>query len=182
MHFEITASLQSLHKPLTTAQRNSSLFSEAPRLAGKTLRRGQVMRMSEAEFRTNEVMAKRLFDAGAIEIVVVDGDHREDLRTKGMSKAEPKPAPKAPPPPPEPPKAETKEELPPPPPPEMVKNEAFPTPEELVAAVAAENKETEEQIEKVVETALTPAEEKPAAPPPSAPRPVTESKGKKGKR
>ena len=112
MHFEITASLQSLHKPLTTAQRNSSLFSEAPRLAGKTLRRGQVMRMSEAEFKTNEVMAKRLFDAGAIEITMVDGDRREDFRTReklfkqNLSSKEV--SPKEPPPPP-----------PPPPPPEI---------------------------------------------------------------
>lgn len=165
MHFEITASLQSLHKQLTPAQRNSSLFSESPRLAGKTLRRGQVMRLSEAEFKANEVMAKRLFDAGAIDIVMVDGANREDLRTKKSVKVESKEPEKAPPPPPpSAPKVEVKEEVPPPPP--------EPAPEPTKELEPAEE-------EKVVLDAPKEPEE---APEPVAAPVVTESKGKKGKR
>lgn len=81
MHFEISASIQAIHKHLTTAQRNSSLFSEAPRIGVKTLRRGQVLNFSEAEFKAQEVQIKRLFDAGAIEVFMVEGHHRTNLRT-----------------------------------------------------------------------------------------------------
>ena len=199
MHFEITASLQSLHKQLTPAQRNSSLFSEAPRLAGKTLRRGQVMRLSEAEFKTNEVMAKRLFDAGAIDIVMVDGDHREDLRTKKSVKGKipEERRGEIPPealkvgadsireaedarileelrkesPPPSAPKVEVKAEVPPPSP--------EPSPEPAKELEPAEEEKVVLDAPKEPEAAPEPV----PAPPPSAPAPVvTESKGKKGKR
>jgi hypothetical protein len=76
MHFEITAALQAIHKH----QRNSSLFSESPRIGAQTLRRGQVMSLSEKEFAAKEVAIKRLFDAGAIEIFQVDGKDRVNLR------------------------------------------------------------------------------------------------------
>ena len=80
MHFEITASQQTIRKPLSSAQRNSSLFSEAPRVGGKTLRRGQVLKFTKEQFEQHKVMLKRLFSAGAIEIVHVDGESRHDFR------------------------------------------------------------------------------------------------------
>lgn len=80
MHFEITASQQAVRKPLTSAQRNSSLFAEAPRIGAVTLRRGQVLKFDRDQMKQHEVMLKRLFDAGAIEIFRVDGKLREDLR------------------------------------------------------------------------------------------------------
>lgn len=216
MHFEITASNQAIRKPLTTAQRNSSLFSEAPRIGGKTLRRGQTIKFDETQFRANEVMLKRLFDAGAVEIVQVDGKSRNDLRKQQVEGIRGIPADQVildesmdftadeekskkeleaaalldeakarelaaiPPPPPAAP--EVPVEVPPPAPvleeasPVQTKNEAFPTPEELQAAVVEENKQTDEQIEKAVET-LTPVEEVPP-PPPSAPEAVKEHSGK----
>lgn len=81
MHFEITASQQAVRKNLTPAQRNSSLFSESPRIGGRTLRRGQMLKFDESQFEANKVLIKRLFDAGAIEIVHVVGDQRANLRT-----------------------------------------------------------------------------------------------------
>lgn len=81
MHFEITASQQAVRKNLTSAQRNSSLFSESPRIGGRTLRRGQMLKFDESQFKANEVIIKRLFDAGAIEIVHVVGDKRANIRT-----------------------------------------------------------------------------------------------------
>lgn len=190
MHFEITASLQAGSRQISTAQRKSSLFSEAPRIGAKTLRRGQVLKLSEAEFKASEVAIKRLYDAHAVEVCRVDGDHREDFRKREQdwkasqaSRNIPKIAPKKEevPPPPSAPKAPPAV-LVPPPPPEPVKNEAFPTEEELKAAVAMENKETEAQIEKVVEK-LGPVDEVPP-PPPSVPAASesSEKKSKKGKR
>lgn len=147
MHFEITASQQSVRKPMSTAQRNSSLFSEAPRIGATTLRRGQVLKYDETQMKQHEVMIKRLFDAGAIEIAQVDGDRRRDFRTEEetmkLSKEAPKEAPKkeepkkaAPPPPPasapKPPPSAPKAAPPPEPIPEPVKME--PAPEEIVAA------------------------------------------------
>lgn len=82
MHYEITASLQTINKHLTSAQRNSSLFSEAPRIGGVTLRRGQVLKFNQDQMRHNDVMLRRLFDAGAIEIFQVTDTRRIDLRVE----------------------------------------------------------------------------------------------------
>jgi len=113
MYFEITASQQTVRKPLTPTQRRSSLFSEAPRIGATTLRRGQVMRLDQDQFKAQESVIKRLFDAGAVEISMVDGDKREDFRQKEQdwkaSKApvakKASPPPSAPPPPPSAPRA-----------------------------------------------------------------------------
>jgi hypothetical protein len=164
MHFEITASQQTIRKPLTTAQRNSSLFAEAPRLAGKTLRRGQVLRMSAAEFKANEVMAKRLFDAGSIEIVMVDGDHREDFRKKEQDWKAKEAAPKE----------EVKKEAPPlPPAPVQVNVEPTPapTPEVPPETVPEAPGSPVEEVQ---------AEKAPSEEPTSAT--VPESRGKRGRR
>ena len=70
MHYEITSAV----KPgvaLTSAQKNSSLFSEAPRIGTKTLRRGTILKLSDAEFKHHEIRIKRLLDAGAVEVKTV---------------------------------------------------------------------------------------------------------------
>jgi hypothetical protein len=173
MHYEITASQQAVRKPLTSAQRNSSLFSEAPRIGAVTLRRGQVLKFDSDQMKHHEVMLKRLFDAGAIEISQVDGDRRRDFRTEEVKmkrveepkKEAPPPPPSAPKPPPSAPKV-----IIPPPAPEPVKEAPEETPEEVVTPKA-------EEVVAAVEAPV---------PPPSAPSaPVSSSessKGKKGKR
>ena len=171
MHFEITASQQAIGKQLTPAQRNSSLFSEAPRIGAVTLRRGQVLKFDKGQMKQHEVMLKRLFDAGAIEIVQVDGKERTPLREamkrneavlkdvrEELKKEEP------PPPPPSAPKAQVKKE------------EVAPPPEPTPEPVKAFQAEEEPQDEVVSEVKPVEKQEIPAAPV------HTENKGKKGKR
>lgn len=56
-------------KALTTAQRNSSLFSEEPVVLGKVLRRGgKPMRLTPAEYEANKDRLLALEKAGAIKI------------------------------------------------------------------------------------------------------------------
>jgi hypothetical protein len=71
MHFEITSSIKP-GKQLTPAQKNSSLFTEAPRIGTKTIRRGQTIVLSKEEFQFHEVVIKRLVLAGAIDIKTVN--------------------------------------------------------------------------------------------------------------
>lgn len=152
MHYEIAAAVQSVGKQLTPAQRSSSLFSEAPRIGSKTLRRGQSTKFSEAEMKASEVIIKRLYDAHAIEIYRVDGDRRVSMRDqKNSAPAEPpkKVAPPAVITPEAPPVAPPAPPEPPPAPPEPVQ--------------AAEPEAIPE-------------------PPPSAPTHTESGKGKKGKR
>jgi len=173
MHFEITASQQAVRKPLTTAQRNSSLFSEAPRIGATTLRRGQVLKFDESQMKHHEVILKRLFDAGAIEISEVEGAERHDLRTeksKMQSERRPEPKEKKVAPPPSAPK----------PPPVT---ERAPVPETAVQKeyAAIEDKKFVDAIDAAA--AQAPASEEIPASPPSSPAPVsTESKGKKGRK
>ncbi len=180
MHYEIEAAVQAVGKQLNPAQRASSHFSEAPRIGHKTLRRGMALRFTEEEMKASELTIKKLYNAHAIEIYRVDGDSRVSMRDQMAGKApEPKkkeapPAVMVPPPPPAP--VVTAPVMPP----EPVGNDAFPTPEQLQAAVEMENKQTESQIEQAVEK-LAPVEE--SHPAPSAPRPApTEKSSKKGKR
>lgn len=204
MHFEITASLSAIRKNLTKAQRNSSLFAEAPRVAGKTLRRGVTMKLEPEQFKTQEVMLKRLFDAGAIEIAQVDGERRRNFREEeenmGNVQAELKRAAEsdAPPTPPKPSAPLPAVIALPPPPPEPVveapaapatpmEEAGFVSPEKLVAAVDAENKQTEEQIEKAVASIspseeVTPAVPTPAPSQPSQPAHSEKPSSKKGRR
>ena len=93
MHFEISAAQQTLYKPLTTVQRNSSLFSEAPRVAGKTLRRGQVLRLDKEAFRAAEVEIRRLEKAGSIVVHQVG----EEKKVQEVKVEPEKVAPPAPP-------------------------------------------------------------------------------------
>lgn len=79
MHFEISRGFKSGR--LTPAQRNSSLFSEEPVIAGKVLRRGmKPLTLTPAQFELAENKLKQLFKAGAIDITVVDMGQRIELR------------------------------------------------------------------------------------------------------
>lgn len=82
MHYEITASQQAIRQNLTSAQRNSSLFSESPRIGGRTLRRGQTLKFDKAQFETNLVIIQRLIKAGAIQVVAVVEGKRYGWKTK----------------------------------------------------------------------------------------------------
>lgn len=141
MHFEITASVQSVGRQLNATQRGSSHFSEAPRIGHRTLRRGQVLKFSEADMKANEYVLKKLFEAHAIEIVQVQEGMRTSFR---MSSEAGRPTPESP--------APVEKAAPPPvivpePPPEPVTppggNEAFPTPEQVQETVEQENKQVE---------------------------------------
>lgn len=85
MHYEITASTQAVRKEMTTAQRKSSLFAEAPRVGATTLRRGQVLKLSPEQFAHRELSLKRLFLAHAIEIFRVEGKSRFSMRDQKRS-------------------------------------------------------------------------------------------------
>lgn len=79
MHFEITRALKP-GQQLTSAQRNSSLFAEEPRIGAQVLRRGSLpLRLSEAAFKASFTQIKRLFMAGAIDIAAVNEHRRESL-------------------------------------------------------------------------------------------------------
>jgi hypothetical protein len=86
MHFEISRAYTP-GKPLTPAQRTSSLFAEEPVVMGTVLRRGlPALKISEAQFHQHQAHLKRLFDAGAINIKAVDGDKVVDLRDAQATK------------------------------------------------------------------------------------------------
>jgi len=80
MHYEITASTQAVRTEMTTAQRKSSLFAEAPRVGAITLRRGQVLKLTPEQFAHRELSLKRLFLAHAIEIFRVEGKSSFSMR------------------------------------------------------------------------------------------------------
>lgn len=82
MHYEITASQQAIRQNLTSAQRNSSLFSESPRIGGRTLRRGQTLKFDASQYEVSKVIIERLHKAGAIEVFMVVGDKRANLRNE----------------------------------------------------------------------------------------------------
>ena len=80
MHFEITHGVKA-GKQLTAAQRNSSLFSEEPRIGAQTLRRGSPpLKLSREQVVTLASQLKRLFLAGAIEITGFDDGRKMSLR------------------------------------------------------------------------------------------------------
>lgn len=86
MHFEISRAFRH-GMQLTQAQKTSSLFSEEPMVMGKALRRGlPPLRIDEAQFKQNQIMLKRLFDAGAINIKAVDGEKVVDFREEEAEK------------------------------------------------------------------------------------------------
>lgn len=128
MHFIVKPAVTQRRAELTPAQRGSSLFSEAPTVLGRILRRGQSMTITEEQMKLNESQLKRLFDAHAIDIFRVEGGKEISLRDD--KKAQDKmledvrqELKKEEAPPPEPPKAEE------PPPPAPEEPAAAPEPE-----------------------------------------------------
>ncbi len=80
MHYEIASALKATTKgKLTTAQRTSSSFQECPVVAGKQLRRGVKIKLSEDEFKRNRIRIQKLKDAGAIVVseVLLKSDKKE---------------------------------------------------------------------------------------------------------
>jgi hypothetical protein len=71
MHFEISLAMKP-GKQLTATQKHHPYFSEAPKIGARVLRRGVPIKLSEKEFKLNEVALKRLFESESIEIVRVD--------------------------------------------------------------------------------------------------------------
>ncbi len=72
MHYEITPAHGTVRKQLNATQRGSSMFSFAPRIGTKTLRRGQKLKLEQEEFLRSLQTIKQLFNAQAIEILAVD--------------------------------------------------------------------------------------------------------------
>lgn len=70
-HYEISSAIHP-GKQLTPAQRTSSLFSEAPRIGTTILRRGKILKLSEAELHIQSLQIKRHLASGSIEIYQVD--------------------------------------------------------------------------------------------------------------
>lgn len=77
MHWIIKPAVTAIRTNPTPQQKNSSLFSEAPVVAGKTLRRGQSIVLDEAGMKLHENHLKRLLDAHAIVVTRVDSDGKE---------------------------------------------------------------------------------------------------------
>lgn len=73
-YYVIEPALKATRQNLTMAQRNSSMFSEAPRIMGKTLRRGSKLLLSDAQMNQNALHIGRLYKAHAIEISEVQED------------------------------------------------------------------------------------------------------------
>jgi hypothetical protein len=80
--YGISAAITALGKQLNVAQRTSSLFSEAPVIAGKVLRRGTEIFLNEAQYIAQKTKINTLLDAGAIKIRVIaeDGKVRVEVQ------------------------------------------------------------------------------------------------------
>jgi hypothetical protein len=76
-HYVVEAALQTVRKSLNSHQRNSSMFSEAPRVGGKTLRRGVKLALNETQMKVMDLQLRRLHKAHAIEIYKVDEDGKQ---------------------------------------------------------------------------------------------------------
>lgn len=70
----ISAAVNQLGKQLTSAQRRSSLFSEAPVIAGKVLRRGIEIILTEAQYLAQKTKIDAQFKAGSINVRVIGVD------------------------------------------------------------------------------------------------------------
>jgi hypothetical protein len=73
-HYIVEAALQATRKNLNMHQRNSSWFSEAPRIGDKVLRRGVKVHLTEGQKKVMDLQLRRLHMAHAIEIYKVDED------------------------------------------------------------------------------------------------------------
>lgn len=80
-HYEVSSAIHP-GKQLTPAQRTSSRFEEAPRIGAITLRRGKILKLSEAELYAQHTALKRHLLAGSIELVEVDEEAGTRSRIK----------------------------------------------------------------------------------------------------
>lgn len=72
-HYEVRSAIHP-GKQLTPAQRTSSRFEEAPRIGSIVLRRGKILKLSEAEMYAQHAALKRHLMSGSIELVEVDDE------------------------------------------------------------------------------------------------------------
>ena len=79
--FVIKSTLGPIRSELTTAQKKSSLFSEAPMIFGKILRRGTEIVVSEAQYLAQKAKVDALINAGSISLRVwgEDGQLKADI-------------------------------------------------------------------------------------------------------
>lgn len=69
--YGISAMVDQFNKQLNMKQRISSLFSEAPVIAGKVLRRGTEIVLNEAQYLAQKSKIDVLINAGAIKVRVI---------------------------------------------------------------------------------------------------------------
>ena len=70
--YAISALVDQFNKQLSLKQRASSLFSEAPVIAGKVLRRGVEIILTEAQYLQHNSKITVLLNAGAIKVRVIE--------------------------------------------------------------------------------------------------------------
>lgn len=78
MHYEVTSALKP-GQQLTGKQRTSPYFTDSPRIGVHTIRRGQVLRLSEAQFQASKADIRKLLRGEAIELYVVNGEFRDRI-------------------------------------------------------------------------------------------------------
>lgn len=71
MQYKIETATGTIRTNPTHAQRTSALFSEAPIIGGRILRRGQSIILSELQMKHGEIQLQRLLSAGAIKITPI---------------------------------------------------------------------------------------------------------------
>lgn len=79
--FSISAAFSQFGEQLSKAQKNSSLFSEAPVIAGKVLRRGVSIVLSEVQYLAQKAKLDALVKAGAITIQITGTEGKAEIKT-----------------------------------------------------------------------------------------------------
>lgn len=88
LKYIISSALDQVSKQLNLAQRTSSLFSEAPTIAGKILRRGVSITMTEAQYLGMKSRIDALLKAGAITVKMVGSDGKVTVSVDTDPKAD----------------------------------------------------------------------------------------------
>lgn len=89
--YGISALVDQFNKQLNTKQRMSSLFSEAPVIAGKVLRRGTEILLNEVQYLQQKSKIDVLINAGAIKVRLIG--EGGSVRVENSSDFSKKPAP-----------------------------------------------------------------------------------------
>jgi hypothetical protein len=94
MKYIVKSALDAGTQQLTTVQRTHPYFSEAPVVAGHTLRRGSVVQLSEDQYLLSKVTIERLIKAQAIKVEKLEDPPPEtDQTVEQGSEIETKPSP-----------------------------------------------------------------------------------------